>query len=30
MGVHAKYSEITSIILSGALSLLMVFIAYGR
>ena len=28
--VHAKYGEITSIILSGVLGLLMTFIAYGR
>ena len=28
--VHAKYGEITSIILSGGLGLLMAFIAYGR
>jgi hypothetical protein len=28
--VHAKYGEITSIIVSGALGLLMAFIAYGR
>jgi hypothetical protein len=28
--VHAKYGEITSIILSGVLGLLMAFIAYGR
>jgi hypothetical protein len=28
--VHAKYGEITSIIMSGALGLLMAFIAYGR
>ncbi len=28
--VHAKYREITSIILSGVLGLLMAFIAYGR
>ena len=30
IGVHAKYGEITSIIMSGVLGLLMVFIAYGR
>ena len=30
VGVHAKYREITSIILSGVLGLLMAFIAYGR
>ena len=30
IGVHAKYREITSIILSGVLGLLMAFIAYGR
>jgi hypothetical protein len=28
--VHAKYGEITTIILSGVLGLLMAFIAYGR
>jgi hypothetical protein len=28
--VHAKYREITTIILSGVLALLMAFIAYGR
>ena len=28
--VHAKYHEITTIILSGALGLVMAFIAYGR
>ena len=28
--VHARYGEITSIILSGVLGLLMAFIAYGR
>jgi hypothetical protein len=28
--VHAKYGEITSIIMSGVLGLLMAFIAYGR
>ena len=28
--VHAKYGEITAIILSGVLGLLMAFIAYGR
>jgi len=28
--VHAKYGEITPIILSGALGLLMAFVAYGR
>jgi hypothetical protein len=28
--VHAKYREIPSIVLSGALGLLMAFIAYGR
>ena len=28
--VHAKYREITAIILSGVLGLLMAFIAYGR
>ena len=30
VGVHVKYNEITSIILSGVLGLLMAFIAYGR
>ena len=30
VGVHAKYREITSILMSGALGLLMVFVAYGR
>ena len=30
IGVHAKYGEITSIMLSGVLGLLMAFIAYGR
>jgi uncharacterized membrane protein YphA (DoxX/SURF4 family) len=30
IGVHAKYREITPIILSGALGLLMAFVAYGR
>ena len=30
VGVHVKYREITTIILSGALGLLMTFIAYGR
>jgi uncharacterized membrane protein YphA (DoxX/SURF4 family) len=30
IGVHAKYREITSIIMSGALGLLMAFVAYGR
>jgi uncharacterized membrane protein YphA (DoxX/SURF4 family) len=30
IGVHAKYHEITSIIMSGVLGLLMAFIAYGR
>ena len=30
IGVHAKYGEIAPIILSGALGLLMAFIAYGR
>lgn len=28
--VHAKYGEITPIVLSGVLGLLMAFIAYGR
>ena len=30
IGVHAKYGEIASIVMSGALGLLMAFIAYGR
>ncbi len=30
IGVHVNYAEITPIILSGALGLLMAFIAYGR
>ena len=30
IGVHAQYREITPIILSGLLGLLMAFIAYGR
>ena len=30
IGMHAKYREITPIILSGVLGLLMAFIAYGR
>ena len=30
IAVHVKYREITSIILSGVLGLLMAFIAYGR
>ena len=30
VGVHAKYREITPIIMSGVLGLLMVIIAYGR
>ena len=30
VGVHVKYNEITSIIMSGVLGLLMAFIAYGR
>jgi uncharacterized membrane protein YphA (DoxX/SURF4 family) len=30
IGVHAKYREITTIIMSGVLGLLMSFIAYGR
>jgi len=28
--VHAKYGEITAVILSGVLGLLVAFIAYGR
>jgi hypothetical protein len=28
--VHARYGEITPIVLSGTLGLLMAFIAYGR
>jgi uncharacterized membrane protein YphA (DoxX/SURF4 family) len=30
IGVHAKYREITPIVVSGLLGLLMAFIAYGR
>ena len=30
VGVHVKYRETPSIIMSGALGLLMVFVAYGR
>ena len=30
VGVHVKYNEITSIVLSGVLGLVMAFIAYGR
>jgi uncharacterized membrane protein YphA (DoxX/SURF4 family) len=30
VGVHVKYREVTPMILSGVLGLLMVFIAYGR
>jgi len=30
VGVHVKYHEVTSMILSGVLGLLMAFIAYGR
>jgi DoxX-like family len=30
IGVHVKYGEITPIIVSGMLGLIMVFIAYGR
>ena len=30
IGVHVKYGEITSIIMSGVLGLLMAFLAYGR
>ena len=30
IGVHVKYREITPMILSGVLGLLMAFIAYGR
>ena len=30
IGVHAKYREVAPIVFSGALGLLMVFIAYGR
>ena len=30
IGVHVKYREITPIIMSGVLGLLMAFIAYGR
>ena len=30
VGVHVKYGEIPPIVMSGALGLLMAFIAYGR
>ena len=30
IGVHARYGEVTPIIMSGVLGLLMAFIAYGR
>ena len=30
VGVHAKYREITPIVMSGVLGLLMAFVAYGR
>jgi len=30
VGVHVKYSEVTRMILSGVLGLLMAFVAYGR
>jgi uncharacterized membrane protein YphA (DoxX/SURF4 family) len=30
VGVHIKYREVTPIIMSGVLGLLMVFVAYGR
>ena len=30
IGVHAKYREITPIVMSGVLGLLMAFLAYGR
>jgi hypothetical protein len=30
IGAHARYREVTPIILSGALGLLMAFVAYGR
>ena len=30
IAVHVKYNEITSIVMSGALGLVMAFIAYGR
>jgi hypothetical protein len=30
IGVHARYGEIASIVMSGVLGLLMAFIAYGR
>lgn len=30
IGVHVKYREVTPIIMSGTLGILMVFIAYGR
>jgi hypothetical protein len=30
IGVHVKYREVTSVVMSGALGLMMLFIAYGR
>jgi hypothetical protein len=30
VGVHAKYREVTPIVMSGVLGLLMAFVAYGR
>jgi hypothetical protein len=30
IAVHAEYDEITSIIMSGVLGLVMAFVAYGR
>jgi hypothetical protein len=30
VGVHVKYREVTPMILSGVLGLLMAFVAYGR
>ena len=30
IGVHAKYREIAAIVMSGALGVLMAFVAYGR
>lgn len=30
IGVHVKYSEVTAMIMSGVLGLLMAFVAYGR
>jgi hypothetical protein len=30
IGVHVKYSEVTPLILSGVLGLVLAFVAYGR